>query len=257
MAGVPALGQKHAIATHDDRGSEWLQLLGRLASGLRGRLRLCTLDSGLLHVRPHRLPDAAGRDEQLLGLGQHGPPHLGVLPMVHQRRHAVNDPAGEVDRVPPEAGWTRSPSCRSTATVNPTCSRASRTLRGQAYATQYEQMYAQPVKNEPGSLAAGATADQPSRRSLIWARIREFGEAITQGGDPARIVEQARELVDVLQRLEVCDHGPGWMRPIPMVSLNDHQVALIYSLVLMALVGKTGSTADRPGEPQYSDVRDR
>jgi hypothetical protein len=42
-----------------------------------------------------------------------------------------------------------------------------------------------------------------------------------------------------------------------MVALNDHQVALIYSLVLLALVQKTGSTADRPGEPRYRDVRDR
>ncbi len=118
-------------------------------------------------------------------------------------------------------------------------------------------MYAQPVENEPASPAAGAIEHQPSRRSLIWARIREFGEAITQGGDPTRIVEQARELVDVLRGLEEWDHGPGWMRPIPMVSLNDHQVALIYSLVLLALVQKTGSTADRPGEPPYRDVRDR
>jgi hypothetical protein len=42
-----------------------------------------------------------------------------------------------------------------------------------------------------------------------------------------------------------------------MVSLNDSQVALIYSLVLLALVQKTGSTADRPGEPRYRDVRRR
>jgi hypothetical protein len=47
------------------------------------------------------------------------------------------------------------------------------------------------------------------------------------------------------------------MRPIPMVALNDHQVAVIYSLVLLALVQKTGSTVDRPGEPQYIDVLDR
>jgi hypothetical protein len=46
------------------------------------------------------------------------------------------------------------------------------------------------------------------------------------------------------------------MRPIPMVALNDSQVALIYSLVLLALVQKAGSTADRPGEPRYRDVRD-
>jgi hypothetical protein len=47
------------------------------------------------------------------------------------------------------------------------------------------------------------------------------------------------------------------MRPIPMVALNDSQVALIYSLVLLALVQKTGGTADRPGEPRWRDVRDR
>jgi hypothetical protein len=41
-----------------------------------------------------------------------------------------------------------------------------------------------------------------------------------------------------------------------MVALNEHHVALIYSLVLLALVEKTGSTADRPGEPAYRDVRD-
>jgi hypothetical protein len=46
------------------------------------------------------------------------------------------------------------------------------------------------------------------------------------------------------------------MRPIPMVALNDSQVALIYALVLLALVQKTGSTTDRPGEPRYRDVRD-
>jgi hypothetical protein len=32
-----------------------------------------------------------------------------------------------------------------------------------------------------------------------------------------------------------------------MAALNDHQVALIYSLVLLALVQKTGSTATGPG----------
>jgi hypothetical protein len=47
------------------------------------------------------------------------------------------------------------------------------------------------------------------------------------------------------------------MGPIPMVALDDKQVALIYSLMLLALVQKTGSTADRPGEPRYRDVRDR
>src|SRR5215467_10996009 len=35
--------------------------------------------------------------------------------------------------------------------------------------------------------------------------------------------------------------------PIPMVTLNEYQVALIYSLVPLALVQTTGSTADRPG----------
>jgi hypothetical protein len=77
--------------------------------------------------------------------------------------------------------------------------------------------------------------------------VRELGEAIAAGDDQARIVGQARELVDVLRGQEEWDRGPGWMRPIPMVALNDHQVALIYSLVLLAPVQKTGSTADRPG----------
>jgi hypothetical protein len=123
-------------------------------------------------------------------------------------------------------------------------------------------MYEQPVENQRRSPTAEAIAPLPSRRSLRWARIREFGEAIAEGGDPARIVEQARWLVDVLRGLEEWDHGPGGMRPIPMVALNDQQVALIYSLVLLALVlpalvQKTGSTADRPGQPRYSDMRDR
>ena len=118
-------------------------------------------------------------------------------------------------------------------------------------------MYAQPVDNQHGASLVGVTADQPSQRSVRWNRVRELGEAIVIGGDPARIVEQARELVDVLQGLEEWDDGPGWMGPIPAVALSDHQVALIYSLVLLALVQKTGSTADRPGEPRYRDVRDR
>ena len=78
-----------------------------------------------------------------------------------------------------------------------------------------------------------------------------------EGRDLGQIVGQARELVDILQGLGEWDHGPNWMRPVPMVALNDHQVASIYSLVLLALVQKTGSTADRPGEPRYRDVRDR
>jgi hypothetical protein len=41
------------------------------------------------------------------------------------------------------------------------------------------------------------------------------------------------------------------------VALTDHQVALIYSLVLLALVQETGSTADRPGEPRYRDAHRR
>jgi hypothetical protein len=118
-------------------------------------------------------------------------------------------------------------------------------------------MYVQPVENEDGAPFARAAAPQPSQRSLRWARARELGEAIVTGGDPARIVEQARELVDVLRGLEEWDHGAGWMRPVPAVALNDNQVALIYSLVLLALVQQTGSTADRPGEPRYRDVRDR
>jgi len=47
------------------------------------------------------------------------------------------------------------------------------------------------------------------------------------------------------------------MRPIPSVSLNDNQVALIYALVTLALVRKTESTVQRPGEPSFRDVRDR
>ena len=47
------------------------------------------------------------------------------------------------------------------------------------------------------------------------------------------------------------------MRHVSAVALNDYQVALIYSLVLLAVVQKTGSTARRPGEPRYRDVRDR
>jgi hypothetical protein len=75
--------------------------------------------------------------------------------------------------------------------------------------------------------------------------------------DPIRIVEQARELVDVLYGLEEWDRGPAAMRPVPMVALSDHQVKLVYSLVLLAPVEKTESTADWPREPRYSDVRDR
>lgn len=58
-------------------------------------------------------------------------------------------------------------------------------------------------------------------------------------------MEQARELVDVLQGLEEWSLGADWMRPVPNVALNDHQVALIYSVVLLALVQKTESTLDR------------
>jgi len=44
---------------------------------------------------------------------------------------------------------------------------------------------------------------RPSQRTLRWAQIRELGEAIMGGSnDPVRIVEQARELVGVLQGLE-------------------------------------------------------
>jgi hypothetical protein len=100
-------------------------------------------------------------------------------------------------------------------------------------------------------------ARRSSPRSPRWARVRELVVAITEGSDPTRIVELARALADVLQGLEDLDHGPSRTRPVPVVALDDHQVALIYSLVLLALVQKTGSTADRPGEPRYRDVRDR
>jgi hypothetical protein len=87
--------------------------------------------------------------------------------------------------------------------------------------------------------------------------VRKLAAAIRAGSDAALIVEQADELVEVLRGLEEWDHGPGWMRPIPMVALSDHQVALVYSLVLLALIEKTGSAPDRPSEPRYGDVRDR
>jgi hypothetical protein len=119
-------------------------------------------------------------------------------------------------------------------------------------------MYEQSVENFRRSPAAGPTTPRPSQRTLRWARIRELGEAIMAGSDdPVPIVERARELVDVLQGLEEWERGPATMRPVPMVALNDHQVALVYSLVLLALVQKTESTVDRPGEPRYNDVRDR
>jgi hypothetical protein len=119
-------------------------------------------------------------------------------------------------------------------------------------------MYAKPVQNSRWSPAAAATAGQPSQRTLRWVRIRELGEAIMAGSnDPVRIIEQARELVGILRGLEEWDDGPAALWPVPMVALSDHQVALVYSLVLLALVEKTGSAADRPGEPRYSDVRDR
>jgi hypothetical protein len=59
-------------------------------------------------------------------------------------------------------------------------------------------MYGQPVENQPGSPLAAATPDQPSQRSLRWARVVELDAAIVEGDDSARIVEEARELVDVL-----------------------------------------------------------
>ena len=119
-------------------------------------------------------------------------------------------------------------------------------------------MYGQPVENSRPSPAAAPPAPQPGHRSLRWARIRELGEAIMAAGDnPAQIADQARDLVGVLQGLEEWDHGPATLRPVPHVALSDHQVALIYSLVLLPLVQKTESTVDRPGEPRYGDVRDR
>jgi hypothetical protein len=42
------------------------------------------------------------------------------------------------------------------------------------------------------------------------------------------------------------DPGPGWARPIPMVALNASQMALIYSLVLLALVQKTRARPTGP-----------
>jgi hypothetical protein len=47
------------------------------------------------------------------------------------------------------------------------------------------------------------------------------------GDDPAELVEQARDLVDVLQGLEEWNRGAAPLRPVPMVALNDHQVELV------------------------------
>jgi hypothetical protein len=94
---------------------------------------------------------------------------------------------------------------------------------------------------------------EPAERKTMPATHPDDSQRRKRNG----VDEFAPELVDVLRGPEEWDHGPGWMRPIPMVALNDHQVALIYSLVLLALVQKTGSTADRHGQPRYSDVRHR
>ncbi len=119
-------------------------------------------------------------------------------------------------------------------------------------------MYALSVEKVQVTATSGRIVNrEPSQRSLRWARVRTLGKAIAQGNDPALIVEHARELVDVLEGLEEWYYGPGFMRPVPAVALNDYQVALTYSLVLLALVRKTGSTTDRPGEPRFRDVQDR
>jgi len=76
------------------------------------------------------------------------------------------------------------------------------------------------------------------------------------GGDPGGIVGQARDLVDVLRGLEEWERVPNWMLPVPMETLTDQQAAPRDSLVLLALVEKTGSTADRRGKPRYVDVLD-
>lgn len=41
------------------------------------------------------------------------------------------------------------------------------------------------------------------------------------------------------------------------MALNKDQAASIYSLVLLALVRKTGSALDRPDEPRFRDMQDR
>jgi hypothetical protein len=69
-------------------------------------------------------------------------------------------------------------------------------------------MCAQPVQNAPRSPAA-PTAPQSNHPTLSWARVRELGEVIVAGVDPATIIERARELVDVLRRLEEGDRGPA------------------------------------------------
>jgi hypothetical protein len=68
----------------------------------------------------------------------------------------------------------------------------------------------------PGRLADPTGWSKPARDEV--EPDPGVGEAIAGGGDWARIVEQARELVDVLPGLEEWDRGPGWMRPIQMVA---------------------------------------
>ncbi len=114
-----------------------------------------------------------------------------------------------------------------------------------------------PVEDEQVLATGGPIGTrEPSQRSLRWGRVRTLGKAIVEGNDPALIVEHARELVGVLEGLDEWYYGPGFMRPVPAVALNDYQVAPTYSLVLPALVRKTGSTADRPGEARFRDVQD-
>jgi hypothetical protein len=117
-------------------------------------------------------------------------------------------------------------------------------------------MYAQPVESAPRSPAVPAPATETSQRVTRWARAREIDEAIVADGDPDRIVGRRASWSTCCGGLEEWERKPNWMRLVPMETLNDHQVALIYSLVPLALVEKTGSTGDRPGQPRYRDVRD-
>lgn len=48
---------------------------------------------------------------------------------------------------------------------------------------------------------------------------------------------------------------PPHRRQVPVLQLACKQVALIYSLVLLALAQRTGSTADRPAEPRTVTYR--
>jgi hypothetical protein len=102
-----------------------------------------------------------------------------------------------------------------------------------------------PRPSPASARSAGPASGSSARRS--WPA------ATTQLGSWSRLANWSASCGG----LEEWDHDPDSLRPIPHVALSDHQVGLIYSLVLLALVQKTESAVDRPGEPRYCDARDR